>query len=208
MLPNIQDKIQSGMNAFLESRKKTEDEANNAHKMVDLQNPEFVSFRSFHKTLQDRLSILVCIINSTWPCSGTMDLMQRDALPELPPALKNSQSTEIIERLWKLKCAAVKKDKDMREHLMKEVQGREKEYAMLDQSLLNLDKFSDNWWPNDLADACVSLVLCMNLAESCTSLDVTPDVNHVKPFNAFKLQLHVTLNRCQTEDDAKPQCLP
>ena len=201
----LQDKIQSDMNAFLESCKKTENEANNALKMVDLQNPEFVSFRAFHKTLQDRLSIMVCVINSTWPCSGsgTMDLIKCDALPELPPALKGSQSTEIIERFWKLKCAAVKKDKDMCEHLIKEVQGREKEYAMLDQSLLNLDKVSDNWWPNDLADACVSLVLCMNLAQSCASLDVTPDMNHVKPFNAFKLQLHVALNRCQTEDDVK-----
>ena len=125
-------------------------------------------------------------------------------LPDLPANVKASAAaSEAITELWNLKNAAGKKAKPACEHCLHLVKQRSTALRGIDVSVLDESRMDDDWWPNDLRDACVASVLCEGLAACCNSMEVTPDMQDVKPLVVFRAELNAAQSRCDSEDAVK-----
>ena len=185
-------KVDGDLTAFAESVARAENEAEAVLKKIDVKLDDFACFRSYHTTLKDRLSLLKIVKEAAWPVNETGDLMKISTAPDLPEVLAGSDKcAACFDKLWRLKVAAVAEETDECKALLSDIKGQQDLFAAagVNVSLFDEGKISDAWWPKDLKDACVAFVLVSLLQKTIDGMEVTPDMNGLKPLELFRYEL-------------------
>ena len=197
----LQDKVNNDLRAFKDSAQKVEEDAIQAQDKIKVDDDEFAPFRSYHKTLTERLELLRAVRDASWATSP--DALTAAPLPKLPEVIKSESVRAAIGQLWSLKNAAVAKKSDECKTIIAQIKAESAQYPGVSMSLLDAENMDGKWWARDIKDACVAFVLCQSLAARCGTLEVSPDMQDVKPLEVCQMELDSAVNQCQTEDDVK-----
>ena len=128
------------------------------------------------------------------------------AQAELPGVgAMQAEFAECLKLLWQLKNAAVVSDHEKCKSLIAELKGHSARFEAvgMDMAFLDERKLECSWWFHDVKDACIAFVLQQRLMALCKSLEMTPDMKNVKPYEVVRSQLDVAISRCICEDDVK-----
>ena len=87
----LQDKINADFNGFRSSCEKVQNEAQAALSNIDVDKNEMASFRSYHKTLKDRLEVLRLVLTASWR-EAAESHAKEEKMPQLPDAVRSVEN--------------------------------------------------------------------------------------------------------------------